>query len=277
VINQNEQSHGLFYLHPDADVGIAVPAAVMLRVSISLRSREHYNVLKAARRGRLSAEFRNKLGWLTGNLYSRVDTPDWADEDGGEEASKALIADLLSGAGATAQNVWVPDSLLQAAKAKNINLAELPRDQVYQTLLPLAPPSPLVRAIERVRSSTTRLLNEINDSDLQRVAELAKTDEACALLAAQAALSVARKMLVAEDGILVALLDGMPADLRLKDSLATQVTEATQKLKARKGAREITALLDVLGETAVFARPAIDCACEIAGRSLGESFAERKD
>src|SRR5207247_8080250 len=93
VINQNEQAHGLFYLHPDADVGIAVPAAAMLRVSISLRSREHYNVLKAARCGRLRAEFRNKLGWLTGNLYSRVDTPDWADEDGGAEASKALIAD----------------------------------------------------------------------------------------------------------------------------------------------------------------------------------------
>jgi hypothetical protein len=275
VINQNEQGHGFFYLHPDADVGIAVPAVAMLRVSIALRSREHYNVLKAARCGRLGAEFRNKLGWLTGNLYSRVDTPDWADNDGGQEASRTLIASLLNGVGE--QNVWLPDSWLQAARAKRIDLAKLPRDQVYATLLPLAPPPPLAAALDRVKSKATQLLAELGESHLQRIPELARNDEVCALLAAQAALAVARKILGPEDGRLLALLDDMPPDRRLKDSLATQVAEAVRTLRARRGPREIAILLDLLAETAIFAQPAIDCACDIVGTSLGESFAGRRD
>ncbi len=276
VINQNEQASGLFYLHPDADVGIAVPAAAMLRVSIALRSREHYKVLKAAHCGRLGAEFRNKLGWLTGNLYSRVDTPDWADEDGGEAASKILIADLLSGASAAEQNIWLPDSWLQAAKAKKIDLAKLPRDQVYPTLLPLAPPPPLATALERVSFRAAQLLGELNDSHLRRLVELVKNDEGCALLAAQAALSAARKILGPEDGRLLSLLDGMAADVRLKDSLTTQLTEATQKLKARKGAREVIALLDILAETAVFAQPAVECTARSwIGRSAAPSPGRR--
>lgn len=83
IINQNEQAHGFFYLHPDADAGIAVPAIALLRVSIALRSGEHYDLLCKERCGRITTEYRYKLGWLAGNLYSRIDTPDWSDQEGG--------------------------------------------------------------------------------------------------------------------------------------------------------------------------------------------------
>jgi hypothetical protein len=62
ILNQNEQAHGIFYLHPDADVRIAVPAVSLLRVSIALRAADHYAELRQARCGRLSIEYRNKLG-----------------------------------------------------------------------------------------------------------------------------------------------------------------------------------------------------------------------
>jgi hypothetical protein len=126
ILNQNEQAHGLFYLHPDADVGIAVPAVALLRVSISLRSREHYQTLKESRRGGLDTEFRNKLGWLTGNLYSRVDTTDWADHPGGKATFDGLVSDLLDGTKATERYVWVPEPWLQAGRANGIDLAALP-------------------------------------------------------------------------------------------------------------------------------------------------------
>ena len=41
VINQNEQAIGLFYLHPDADAGIAAASVAMLRIAIALRT-DHY-------------------------------------------------------------------------------------------------------------------------------------------------------------------------------------------------------------------------------------------
>jgi hypothetical protein len=90
IINQNEQALGLFYLEPDGDLKLAVPSVALLRVSIALRSREHYGVVAAARVGRLQSPFRNKLGWLAGNLYSRVDTPDWPESIGKNQADNKV-------------------------------------------------------------------------------------------------------------------------------------------------------------------------------------------
>jgi hypothetical protein len=75
ILNQNEQALGLFYLHPDLDAGISEQSVAMLRVTLSLKA-EHYELFREARRGRLDARFGNELGWLSGNLYSRVATPD---------------------------------------------------------------------------------------------------------------------------------------------------------------------------------------------------------
>lgn len=94
VVDQNEQSLGLFYLHNDAELGIGDPSVAYLRVTVSLRC-EHYDVMVAARRGRLAPAFQAKLGWLLGNLYARPATPDWADAPEGKEACGALIRDLL--------------------------------------------------------------------------------------------------------------------------------------------------------------------------------------
>jgi hypothetical protein len=277
VLNQNEQAHGLFYLHPDADVGIAVPAVAMLRVSISLRSREHYKTLRGARRGCLKTEYRNKLGWLTGNLYSRVDTTDWADQEGGEVAADQLIRELLDGVGTVEQNVWVPDLWLEAAKAKRVNLQTIPRNRVYATLKPLAPPPPLSTAIERVKFNAMKLLSELNDAQFQQLIDLAKADVVCPLLGAQAAFCVARTVMGPTGEQLLALLDRMPSDARLNASMAAQVGRAVTRFKVRRGPREIGSLLDLLRDTPLFDAPAVACACEIADQVLGASFTSLRD
>jgi hypothetical protein len=78
TINQNEQAVGLFYLHPDADAGVATPCVAMLRIAIALHTM-HYDTIRESRRGRLKEGFQAKLGWLIGNLYSRVGTEDWSE------------------------------------------------------------------------------------------------------------------------------------------------------------------------------------------------------
>jgi len=96
ILNQNEQALGLFYLHPDTDtIGISDYAIALLRVTVALRAKEHYKLLQQARTGRLGGQFRNKLGWLVGNLYSRVGTPDWSDQEDGEEKMLELINSLI--------------------------------------------------------------------------------------------------------------------------------------------------------------------------------------
>jgi hypothetical protein len=275
VINQNEQAHGLFYLHPDADVEIAVPAVAMLRVSIALRSREHYQALKEARRGRLATEFRNKLGWLAGNLFSRIDTSDWAEKEGGKAASERLITGLLDG-GAGEPNVWVPDAWLRAATANRIDISAIPRGQVRATLEAAAPPPPLDTALGRVRLRAEQMLKELNDAQQARLIELVKADDVYPLLAAQVAFSVARRVLGPAGDQLVAILDQLPANPRSRESLAAQVTQAITRLKAMKGLKEVAPLLDLLRGTPLFDATAVNSVCEIVEKALGAAFAEQK-
>lgn len=93
IVNQNENSLGLFYLHPDGDVGIAVHSVAILRVAIAVRATEHYKTIQDARTGRLSKEFQPKLGWMVGNLFSRVGVTDWKDN---ADEEKKVINEILS-------------------------------------------------------------------------------------------------------------------------------------------------------------------------------------
>lgn len=95
TINQNEQAIGLFYLHPDQDAGITTPSVAMLRISIALHTK-HYDKLLSSRRGRLMPAFQAKLGWLVGNLYSRVGTEDWSETDERKRKKKSIVDKVLN-------------------------------------------------------------------------------------------------------------------------------------------------------------------------------------
>jgi len=78
VFNNNE--HDFFYLHEDVTFGLTPSSCAFLQLSIALRAWQHYPMLLEARIGSLSEIFGAKLGWLVGNLYSRVGTEDWVPE-----------------------------------------------------------------------------------------------------------------------------------------------------------------------------------------------------
>jgi len=67
-----------------------------LKVSIALKSDLHYEKCLSAKVLELSDEFKAKLGWLVGNIYSRVGTTDWESIKTESERKDMLSNELKS-------------------------------------------------------------------------------------------------------------------------------------------------------------------------------------
>jgi len=85
LIDNNEP--GYFYLHEDQSLGLAGNNCAFLALSVALRIC-HYDVCLAAKLAQLTDPFQAKLGWLVGNMYSRVGTTEW-----NQEVSDKKVAD----------------------------------------------------------------------------------------------------------------------------------------------------------------------------------------
>jgi hypothetical protein len=75
LINNNDSRH--FYLPENATVGVE-DMCILLALSIPIKI-EHYDACVRDRVAQLDDLFQAKLGWLLGQQYSRVGTPDWPD------------------------------------------------------------------------------------------------------------------------------------------------------------------------------------------------------
>lgn len=92
LFNQNEASSAYFYLHEDVDMKFGTRSVACLRHKICFSASE-YGELQSARVGRLTPEFRSKLGWMVGNIYSRQATSDWKEGEL-EELKETVLMDL---------------------------------------------------------------------------------------------------------------------------------------------------------------------------------------
>lgn len=156
ILNQNEQSLGLFYLHPENDVSLAEECVAFLRVTVALRA-EHYEILVNARSGRLDSEFRGKLGWLVGNLYSRAAAPDWSDQVGGPAVQKKLIDEFIK-EDAERGIWWVADDLIAAARKAKVVLEGDDVMGHLQKLEPHRPKPPMELLIAEVKEQIGKIL-----------------------------------------------------------------------------------------------------------------------
>ena len=77
-INNTEPE--FFFLPSSGHPDIPEDLVVFLRLTIALR-KEHYDALAQAKIAELADVFQAKLGWLKGNIYSRVATPDIEERD----------------------------------------------------------------------------------------------------------------------------------------------------------------------------------------------------
>ncbi|WP_143089817.1 hypothetical protein [Tropicimonas isoalkanivorans] len=74
----NNTEPEFFFLPKSGHPNIPEDLVVFLRLSVALR-KEHYDALAEAKIAELADVFQAKLGWLKGNIYSRVATPDFED------------------------------------------------------------------------------------------------------------------------------------------------------------------------------------------------------
>jgi hypothetical protein len=240
VINQNEQSRGLFYLHTDADAGIVTPSVAMLRVSIALR-REHYELLREYRCGRLGAEYAAKLGWLSGNLYSRVATRDWEEQQGDHEASKKQVQSLLALVSSSGNENWIPQEVLNAAKAAGVDLLAIPPNRFRSALKEYNPPGLIEVVLESVRRTgcaamVNAAMNSISES-------LAANNEFIGQVVRQTSDSVAAILTPEERA---ALRDGLLADAEFRKSLGMHVAIQFKQELLKTGKQAIDGLSAIL-------------------------------
>lgn len=164
LLNQNEQALGLFYLHSDSDAGVDEESVAFLRVTVSVRS-EHYERLLEARQGRLTPEFRAKLGWLLGNLYGRPATRDWGDDAVGDSDFKALLKRFVGGEGLDTSVRWIDDEVVDAAAQAGLDLSSAD-DEELEGLRPLPRRE---RALQEIADAIARIAPEITPVQLQKV------------------------------------------------------------------------------------------------------------
>lgn len=85
-----------FYLHEDASLGTVSPYCAFLRLKLTLDIAV-IDACRNAKIGQISESFRAKLGWLVGNMYSRVGTKEWDHNHATpvEKQATAMLTDLL--------------------------------------------------------------------------------------------------------------------------------------------------------------------------------------
>lgn len=74
LLNNNESHY--FYYHEEPSLGLE-PCVAFLQLSIPIKADEHYKKCLESRIISLRTEFQAKIGWLVGDIYSRVGTEDW--------------------------------------------------------------------------------------------------------------------------------------------------------------------------------------------------------
>ncbi|MEK6770097.1 MAG: hypothetical protein AABY62_00440 [Pseudomonadota bacterium] len=154
LFNNNEPN--FFYLHEDPSMGFPESCCAFLRLSIALRAKERYNTCLNARLLQLDESFRAKLGWLVGNLYSRVGTKDWAANE-----LNGMIRSHLTGAA-----LWLEDErtrkqlLVEVSRWKQDNPGQVIDEPVLRALLNKLKP--------RKEAVLERLKTLLAESDLFR-------------------------------------------------------------------------------------------------------------
>lgn len=94
LLNNNDQEY--FYLHKEPNQGLDEDYCAFLRLTIPLKSNLHYKTLLEAKILQLKESFQHKLGYLVGNIYSRVGTEDWLPNNAKPNIFRKKIRDSLA-------------------------------------------------------------------------------------------------------------------------------------------------------------------------------------
>jgi hypothetical protein len=94
IFNNTEPEY--FFLYKDSELKFNESMIAYLKVTIALKSDLHYDKCLGAKRIELADEFKAKLGWLVGNIYSRVGTTDWTNVKSETDRKQMLQNELYN-------------------------------------------------------------------------------------------------------------------------------------------------------------------------------------
>ena len=83
---------GLFFIKKDSHPKISNDLCVFLQLSVAIRT-SHYEECLSAKVAQLDNIFQAKVGWLVGNMYSRIGTPDLEEHEPEPEKIKQQFLD----------------------------------------------------------------------------------------------------------------------------------------------------------------------------------------
>jgi hypothetical protein len=95
LLNNNEPPY--FFLEREPSVEFSEEACAFLRLSIAVKAELHYDTLLDAKILQLKESFQHKLGYLVGNLYSRVGTQDWVPDNSSQQEFDGRVKNLIEG------------------------------------------------------------------------------------------------------------------------------------------------------------------------------------
>lgn len=129
LLHNTQEKDGLFFIRRGSHPAFTEDYCVFLYLSIALRI-DHYETCLAAKVAQLDNVFQAKVGWLTGNLYSRVGTPDVEDhQQNPEQYKKEFYEQVLS-----ERTVWLSSEqrqqLKQALKTNNPSNEQEAREMI---------------------------------------------------------------------------------------------------------------------------------------------------
>ncbi|MBK9701932.1 MAG: hypothetical protein IPO79_18080 [Flavobacteriales bacterium] len=101
LLNNNESSY--FYLHREPEKEFPEDCCAFLALSIAIKAQFHYQSCVDAKILELRDTFRAKLGWLVGQMYSRIGT-----EDLQKSKLNSAISEIVN-----KSSVWVEDKKLK--------------------------------------------------------------------------------------------------------------------------------------------------------------------
>jgi len=130
LMDNNET--GFFYLHPEVALGLHEPCCAFLALSVALKA-DHYDVCLAAKILQLKEPFQAKLGWLIGNMYSRIGTAEWDTNYSGDDKMASQVAHLLNRTFIAIDDRKIEEGL--AALRRDGTLATKSEEEIKQYIL----------------------------------------------------------------------------------------------------------------------------------------------
>jgi len=172
----DNQNSGYFYLHQEPSFSLPNNSCAFLRLSISIaiRTEEHYEKCLKARVLTLNDTFKAKLGWLVGDMYSRVGTEDWVPNYMNKKELKTHIDQLIN------EHCFIVDSkLLDGARkewAKTNGDKPTTKEEVREFLSKVVTTSKRTKVVDRIQKLISQMDINLSSENIELIGQTILND-----------------------------------------------------------------------------------------------------